>query len=119
MTPDLLIRIVTLEVWGFALGLTGIVFHQLVSGRIDLRGLLRNKSPASGGELSPTRVQLLTLTLAAAFTYIALLPSTEPGTLPEIPLEIVVLFGGSASIYLGGKSTPLWKALLPDRESNE
>jgi hypothetical protein len=134
VTRDGLVLLVSLEVWSFALGLAGIVFYQLVTGRINLRGLLLDKSimirdPQAGpGRISPTRVQLLTLTIAGVSVYIASLPAAAAGTLPDIPIEMVAVFGASASVYLGGKGAVLLMAgrsrgvrsdNLKDRESNE
>lgn len=114
MSGATLIHIIQLEMWAFAIGLIAVLTYQLATGRINLRGLLRDKRPRPGdlergefGRVSPTRVQLLTLTMAAAFVYLALLPTSGAGTLPDVPPELLVLFGGSASIYLGGKGTPL------------
>lgn len=129
MTTETLARLVALEMWGFGIGLMGAVLYQMVTGGINLEGLLRSKSRATGdaGRISPPRVQLLMLSMAAAFGYVALLPDAAPGSLPEVPTELLLLFGGSASIYLGGKGTPLLKAELlrsepdtpTDRESEE
>ena len=118
MTTETLAELVALELWGFMLGMTGVVLFQLATGRINLSGLVRNKAGGEGGagRISPPRVQLLMLTMAAAFGYIALLPGAPVGSLPDVPTELLLLFGGSSSIYLGGKSTPLLRAelLRPD-----
>ena len=58
-------------------------------------------------KLQGTRVQLLLLTVAGAFAYLALLPNADPGSLPAVPQELLLLFGGSASIYVGGKGARL------------
>ncbi len=122
MSTDLFARIVTAEIWAFVLGLLGIVVYQMLTGKINVYGLLTVKDPAAGAggpgdappaagapprTLSPTRVQLLVLTVAGAFTYLSLVAEADPGTLPEVPPELLLVFGGSASIYLGGKSLGL------------
>ena len=133
MSSDLLTGLVAFEIWAFVLGLTGVVFYQLMTGRINLSGLLHDKRPAKPLDdeakaapqerrLSATRVQLLTLTMAGAFAYIALLPEADPGSLPEVSRELLLLVGGSSSIYLGGKSTRLISAeyeRLRPKQSNK
>jgi hypothetical protein len=126
MSTSMLVHAIQLEIWAFAIGLLAAVIYRLATGRINLRGLLRDKRPPPGGlergefgRVSPTRVQLLMLTVAGAFGYLALVPTAGPGTLPDVPRELLYLFGGSASIYLGGKGTPLVIAGLFESKTNK
>ena len=83
-------------------GLIFVVIYRLVTGQINLSGLLTD---GETGNFSPGRLQLLAFTLAGALYYIYLAAS-NPGQLPQFPQELLFLFGGSQLVYLGGKSIP-------------
>lgn len=83
-------------------GLIFVVIYRLVTGQINLSGLLTD---GETGNFSPGRMQLLVFTLAGALYYIYLAAS-NPGQLPQFPQELLFLFGGSQLVYLGGKSIP-------------
>lgn len=79
-----------------------IAAYQMLTGHINLRGLL---TESGSSEVSSARLQLLVLTLAGALYYIYITASA--GKLPEIPQELLLLLGGSHIVYLGNKT--LWK----------
>lgn len=103
MDGDLLTSLVRLEIWVFAIGLTGLVAYQILTGVINLDRLYSD----GRGRLSPGRLQLLMVTLAAALAYVVQAGEVAAsGQLPAIPEELLLIFGGSASVYLGGKTAP-------------
>lgn len=92
---------VQLEIWLILGGLALVVAYKMLTGRINMRGLLDDK--AAGG-LSPGRVQLLVLTLAGAGYYLLLtVENGHPTEFPEVPQELLALVGGSNLVYLGSK----------------
>jgi hypothetical protein len=96
----MVIAFLRLEI-GFLLGgLLLVVIYQMLTGKINLNGLL---TEGRTREISPARVQLLVLTLAGALFYIYK-ATTTPGGLPEIPQELLLFLGGSHIVYLGGKT---------------
>lgn len=102
---DEIVRVGKFLFWGVVGSAIFLVFIKAATGRINLRGLL-NSSPESG--ISPARVQLLFLTLIAAFGYLGVVINslaTHPDLhcLPEVPTEILAAFGGSSGFYLGAK----------------
>lgn len=97
-----LASIARFEAWVLLGGLMAVVGYQLLTGRINLRGLLVDK--AKGG-FSPGRVQLLVLTVAGAGQYLMSAAGHAPdGTMPPVPLETLALVGGGNLIYLGAKT---------------
>jgi hypothetical protein len=102
---DSLVKIVRWEILSFLVALAATVVFQLLTGRINMNGLLRVKLGESRGNLSPPRVQLLLATLGAAMYYVlATLETAKMGKLPELPDAWPAVLGGSNLIYLGGKA---------------
>jgi hypothetical protein len=97
-------RILVLELMGFVLGLAVIVVFQLLTGHINMRGLLAAKDRSTN--VSPERVQLLVLTLSVGFAYINQVSAGDGATLPDIPNNWLYVLGGSSSVYAAGK---LWR----------
>ena len=97
-----LILIIRFELW-LILGLfTFVVAYEMLTGAINMRGLLDDKV---SGALSPGRVQLLISTVMGAGYYLLLAIEQAPGgRLPDIPEEALLLVGGSQLLYLGGKA---------------
>lgn len=84
--------------------LAATVAVQLVTGGINVRGLLLVKRPAGPRELSPARVQMLVATLATAAAYAgAALAAVGTGRLPEVDTTWLFGLGASHSLYLGTK----------------
>ena len=106
-----LVIILRYEIWILLITLSAVIFYQLVTGRINTRGLLRDK--ISGRSFSPGRLQLLIVSLAGAFYYLLMIFNSEnPGELPEVPSSLLMMVAGSHVFYLGGKLTGLLKQLF-------
>ena len=103
----------TLLQWEFKLilgGFAAIVFYQLLTGRINTGGLLREKDGTAN--FSWGRVQLLFFTLVFALRYLGKVMQNPTG-LPDIPQDILVLLGSSNAFYLGQKAFNLLRRGLP------
>ncbi len=89
-------------------GLAAVVAFQIITRRINTKGLLSNKE--KGGEgFSPARLQLLMFTFGVAFYVLGkVLSSIAAGTaaLPNIDPNLLVVLGGSHALYLGAKALP-------------
>ena len=82
-----------------------LVLYQLLTGKINTRGLLDDK--LAGRRLTPERLQLLVLTVGAA-TYYLLQVIGHPTYLPSLPQELLLALGGSNALYLGAKTFSLF-----------
>lgn len=103
------------EVELFLLALAGIVVLKLLTGEINTSGLfhgrISGRDPKNNQYVSPERVQLLLVTVGAAFYYLTLvLNNPNPGTFPDIPQSWPTALGGSNAVYLGGKAWARWLA---------
>jgi len=102
-------ELITWEVELFLLALFGIVAVQLLTGKINTKGLLYKKE--GDRSISPERVQLLAATFAAAFEYLSkVLTNRTPTQLPDVPQNWLLLFGGSHALYLGRRLYQTWSA---------
>ena len=121
-TVETLVAVIRIEVWVLLLGLAALVGYQMLTGQINTAGLLRDKGnnlaaqagEPGTGELSPGRIQLLLLTLFGAASYLSLVAKSvaaDENALPAVPEELLLLFGGSHLVYLGGKTRSM---LFPD-----
>lgn len=91
---------------GFAL----IVFYRMLTGSINLQGLLWEKNGESA--YSSGRIQSLVVTLAFAVIYLGLVAKNpDPTKLPEVPQEMLLVLGGSNLVYLGQKAYNLLSKL--------
>ena len=95
LTP---IRILHIEALAFLYGLAAVVGYQLLTGQINLQGILRRKD--GSGQSSPERIQLLIATIAAAARYLTAVAQAPPGILPDIDPGWLYLMGGSSSLYV-------------------
>ena len=78
-----------------------VVVFKLLGGQINTRSLLEDKET---GAFSPGRLQLLIVTLGGAmFYFFEIVGVADPGTLPPVPAELLLIIGGSNVGYLGGK----------------
>lgn len=98
----LLMKLICAEVFLFVGALFLIVVSSLVSGRINLSGLLLGKKGDGTTYVSPERVQLLLITLGTAFQYL-LSVQKNPSHFPSVDANWLAIFGGSHLVYLGGK----------------
>jgi len=105
MSVTRLIWFARLEVFGFLGGLAAIIFHRLLTGRINTNYLLYGTNKDGTRSFSPERVQLLLFTLWTAMSYLMQVAETRhSGLLPDIPTQTLALLTGSHAIYLGGKA---------------
>lgn len=92
-------------VFGFLLLLFALIAIGLLTGGINVRGLLRTKSPTGDDSISPARVQLLVFTVVAAGTYLGwAVEARGTGVMPKVPDSWVATLGGSHLFYLGSKA---------------
>lgn len=103
--------------------LSAVVAFQILTGRINTRGLLSEKTKNGVGAVSPARLQLLLFTLAAAFylfsqvvNSIANAPPGKPIEFPTLDARWLLMLGGSHSVYLGGKGLSLLRSQLTSKE---
>ena len=101
-----IIRILHFELLSFLYGLAAIVVYQMLTGRINLTGLLTQKDGTD--QTSPERIQLLLSTIAAGARYVGEVATSTSGTLPDIPSSWLYLMGGSSSIYVLRKAWTTW-----------
>jgi hypothetical protein len=105
---------------GFLLtALLAVVAFQLLTGRINTRGLLSEKTKDGVAGVSPARVQLLLFTVAFAFYLLSAIINSRPRQFPTIDTKWLLILGGSHSIYLGGKSFPVLLSLLKSKEKGD
>ena len=90
------------EVLFLLFSLTGVVAYQMLTGKINLKGLLENKIRNENG-VTLERVQLIIFTSISAL-YFILHVINDPSQFPTVPPEMVTLMGGSSLVYLGGKA---------------
>ncbi|MGD0230716.1 MAG: hypothetical protein ABSC19_10215 [Syntrophorhabdales bacterium] len=77
------------------------VIYFMLTGRINMKGLLNDKCH---GRISPGRIQLLVVAMTSFVVYILnALHSPNTGTLPAFPHDPLLIFGGSNVVYLSGK----------------
>ena len=107
---DILVTFLQWEIGLFLGALALIIFCQILSGRINTRGLLQEKNGQGG--LSGGRLQLLLITIIFALTYLFQIMN-HPTRFPEIPQEWLLLLGGSNVVYLGEKTYNLIFRSLP------
>ena len=90
---------------GMMFVLAAAVAMGLLSGSINTRGLLSTKTPHGLGTVSPSRVQLLLISLASAVHYVQLvIQSPDTTTLPVPPAAWLTAFGASNAVYVLGKA---------------
>jgi hypothetical protein len=100
-----LASVLTIEAAVFVAALVLLVSYRLVTGEINTIGLLSDKWTR---EFSPARLQLLVATvLAAGYWFLKVLNPAAGNQLPDVPQDLLLLLGGSHTLYLGSKSLPL------------
>jgi len=97
-----------LEGLGFLYGLAAVVACQVLTGQINLQGIIRRKD--GSGQTSPERVQLLLATIAASARYLTQVAQSQNGTMPDIDANWLYLMGGSSGIYALHKAWNIFKA---------
>ena len=102
---ETLTAVVRFEAWLLLGGLAFIVAYKMLTGGINMKGLLDDKKDKQTAGFSPPRVQLLILTLSGAGYYLLLTVNNGyPTEFPEVPQELLALVGGSNLVYLGAKA---------------
>ena len=109
-------RILHLELLAFLYALAAVIVYQMLTGRINLSGLLISKD-GSGGT-SPERVQLLLATLATAASYLTEVAKNQTGTMPEINTNWLYLMGGSSGLYAVRKAWKMWNRNSDEEEGS-
>ena len=102
---ETLTAVVRFEVWFLLGSLALIVAYKMLTGGINMEGLLDDKKDKQTAGFSPARVQLLILTLFGAGYYLLLtVKDGYPTEFPEVPQELLALVGGGNLVYLGAKA---------------
>ncbi|MBI3365148.1 MAG: hypothetical protein HY033_09600 [Ignavibacteriae bacterium] len=89
------------EICFFLVALAGIIGYRMLTGKINLQGLLDTKD--GSGQYSSARLQLLLSTLTGACYFIAAV-AEDPTKFPPVPDYLLAALGGSNLVYLGSKS---------------
>jgi hypothetical protein len=87
---------------GFLGLLAALIAFRLLSGKINLKGLLASKN--GGPEVSPERVQLLLATLAMCMSYLGKALHGTGNSLPDISPQMLYVFAGSSTLYASVKA---------------
>lgn len=104
MTPG---KLLDLVVGSFVFAVMVIVLLQMLTGGINLRGLLGAKDGSAN--VSPERVQLLALTITAGLAYINQVANAHGTSLPDVNSNWLYLYGGSTSLYAAAK---FWRTFM-------
>ncbi|MFA6166921.1 MAG: hypothetical protein WC700_09910 [Gemmatimonadaceae bacterium] len=106
--------------WMMLGALAVIIVGQLLSGEINLHGLLhvKQRDGAHGvPEISAVRVQLLLATLVTASAWLTGVWTTRAsGTLPDIDTRWLYGLGASQAVYLGRKAMQFFPMLTEQRQ---
>ena len=99
-----LAKFVRYEVMLLLGGLLAVIAAQMLGGEINTKGLLYGADSNGNRSLSPGRIQLLLLTMAAAGQYLTqVLGNLNQNTLPPVNNELIAGLLGSNAVYLTGK----------------
>ena len=101
-------RILHFELLGFLYALAAVVVYQMLTGAINVTGLLTQKDRT--GQTSPERIQLLLATLAAAASYLGEVAKNTGGTMPDVSPNWLYLMGGSSGLYALRKAWTTWNS---------
>ena len=97
---QLITDLVRLEVWAILATAAVIVLYKMLNGRIIMTGLFGGASSL----IAVHRVQMLAITLYVALDYIQRVATAHSfGSLPDEPHDMLLLLGGSHTLYLGGQ----------------
>lgn len=96
------------EIWIILIGMGTIVAFQMMTGKISLSNLLCNENLTQ--KLSPARLQLLVVLVAAALYYLFKLYK-DPTRFPIINKGAVLAYGVSNLIYIADKYRMLSKGM--------
>ena len=99
-------RFLHLEVLAFLYALAATTFFHILTRRIQSAGLFSQGGAA--GQVSPGRVQLLLATIATSATYLTQVANSTNGTMPDVNVNWLYVFGGSGGIYALEKVWAAW-----------
>jgi hypothetical protein len=86
-------------------GFFGVVLLKIATGEISLAYLLSAEDAAGRWAYSPARLQLLIFTVGVAANYLhSVLVNPHGNSLPDLPMSVVAVLGGSHAVYLGSKA---------------
>jgi hypothetical protein len=116
---NFLSKLIQWEIWLFLVGLMSSIFFLILKKKINLKGLLFDKT--SNQKYSPERLQLLLLTLIFVVYYLFNVRhnlnicklENVPCSMPQIRSEFLLALGGSNFVYIWGKLS----AILKERRS--
>lgn len=98
---DLFATLVTatrFEITSFLALLAAVIVWRMLTGGIGVDGLLSDDS----GTINPNALQMLLLTLVAAAYYLMkVTPEMGTHALPDIPLELLLVYGVSHASFTG------------------
>ena len=101
-------------------GLMVVVVYKLFTGGVTLSSLLMVKGGADDNTFSPARLQMLMSTVLAGMYYLLQVINNPPSnSLPDVPIPLVGILGGSHAIYLGGKVQSLQDQLFGKRSRKD
>lgn len=100
------IHILRVEVRLFLLSLAALLAYRMLTRKVVVDGLLRDRT--KGQAVSPERVQLLLATLALSAQYVAQVAHGSGTALPDVSSVWLGIFGASGGIYAAVKSARLW-----------
>jgi hypothetical protein len=104
-----IIRILHFEGLGFLYAALVMVGYKMLTGRINLKGLLSRKGRSAPNQTSPERIQLLLATIAAGTSYLGEITQSTNGKLPDISSNWLYLMAGSSGVYMLRKAWTTWK----------
>lgn len=94
----------------FLLGaIAAVVAFQIITGKINTKGLLSVRGENGVLSFSPARLQLLMFTFGVAFYVLGkVFASMAAGhaEFPQLDPNLLVILGGSHAFYLGAKAVP-------------
>jgi hypothetical protein len=91
---DTLVEFIKFELWALLGGVAAVVAYQLLTGHINMQGLLNDKQT---GKIDPGRIQLLVSTLVVAAAYLG-----DPHAFADLTTQAGAgaVLGGSNIFYL-------------------
>jgi hypothetical protein len=104
---ETLVLVARLEIWFILVGLFSVVGYQMLTGKINVRGLLTDRED---GTFSTIRAQLLLSTILGAVYFLAQVAqgiAQDPPKLPEVSEELLIALGGSNTVHLLAKGRNL------------
>ena len=94
------------EILFFLGALALVISYQMITGKINMRRLLFAKGREAASGYSPSRIQLLVVSIGAAIFLLSEV-LRDPSRFPEIPTGLLLLMAGSETIYLARKANNL------------